>query len=225
MDAKLVLLGSDLKASEFRLRLPAVLGRGKDATLPVASAQVSRKHCEVTVRNSRLFVRDLGSMNGTFVGNKRVEGEVLLPSGELLTIGNVTFRVEYEAALDLYPPATDEASNSPAQFSQSAGPDASTLVELASLPGDLNPLSDEALRAAADVDLETFTGFGPGKSGDGDTTYETDLRGQLAAMRPAASDSPPEARLADPADDLLPPRADTTPMDDALQAFLRQQGK
>ena len=44
--------------------------------------------------NGRLRVNDLGSLNGTFVGKNRVE-ESELASGDLLTIGAVTFRAVY----------------------------------------------------------------------------------------------------------------------------------
>jgi hypothetical protein len=42
------------------------------------------------------MVRDLGSLNGTFVNNQRIT-EAPLPAGELLTVGTVTFRAMYDA--------------------------------------------------------------------------------------------------------------------------------
>ena len=42
------------------------------------------------------MVRDLGSLNGTFVNNERITESALGP-GELLTVGTVTFRAVYEA--------------------------------------------------------------------------------------------------------------------------------
>jgi hypothetical protein len=44
-----------------------------------------------------LWVRDLGSLNGTYVNNQKVT-ETELPPNELLTIGTVTFRAMYEPA-------------------------------------------------------------------------------------------------------------------------------
>ena len=41
-----------------------------------------------------IMVRDLGSMNGTFVGGQRVQTAPVM-SGELLTVGSVTLRVMY----------------------------------------------------------------------------------------------------------------------------------
>ena len=58
---------------------------------------VSRQHCELYESAGQLMVRDLGSLNGTFVNNQRVT-ESPLPAGELLTVGTVTFRAVYEAA-------------------------------------------------------------------------------------------------------------------------------
>ena len=42
-------------------------------------------------------MRDLESLNGTFVGSDRVD-EAVLHSGDLLTVGTVTFRAIYDDA-------------------------------------------------------------------------------------------------------------------------------
>ena len=57
---------------------------------------VSRNHCELFESDGKLMVRDLGSLNGTFVNNERITESPLAP-GELLTIGTVTFRAVYDA--------------------------------------------------------------------------------------------------------------------------------
>jgi pSer/pThr/pTyr-binding forkhead associated (FHA) protein len=56
---------------------------------------VSRQHCELFELNGQLMVRDLGSLNGTFVNNQRITESPLAPN-ELLTVGTVTFRAVYE---------------------------------------------------------------------------------------------------------------------------------
>jgi pSer/pThr/pTyr-binding forkhead associated (FHA) protein len=95
MDAKLVVVGGDVKATEVKLKLPAVIGRGREATLTLPHPLVSRKHCEIFESNGYLVVRDMGSLNGTFVNNERIT-ETVLPPGDLLTLGTVTFRAVYE---------------------------------------------------------------------------------------------------------------------------------
>ena len=106
MEAKLVVVGGDAKMKEIRLKLPAIVGRGKGSTLKLPHALVSRQHCEIFEANGKLMVRDLGSLNGTFINNQRIT-EAELPAGELLSIGTVTFRAVYELDENQVPPATD----------------------------------------------------------------------------------------------------------------------
>src|SRR5262245_50151594 len=97
LDAKLVVVGGDVKTTEIKLRLPSVIGRGKSAGIVLPHPLVSRQHCELFESDGQLMVRDLGSLNGTFVNNERIT-ESPLASGELLTVGTVTFRAVYEPA-------------------------------------------------------------------------------------------------------------------------------
>jgi hypothetical protein len=60
---------------------------------------VSRKHCEVFEKEGQLFVRDLGSLNGTYVDNHKIESEHVLAPDHLLTLGTVTFRAVYEPTM------------------------------------------------------------------------------------------------------------------------------
>ena len=92
--AKLVVVGGDTKYKQIELRFPAVIGRNKDCDIVLRHALVSRRHCEISASDSALTVRDLGSLNGTFIGRERVTERIIQP-GELLTIGTVTFRAVY----------------------------------------------------------------------------------------------------------------------------------
>ena len=100
LEAKLVVVGGDAKSSEVRLKLPTVIGRGKEVGLTVPHALVSRRHTEVFERDGKLFVRDLGSLNGTFVNNLKIDGEKMLGPNQLLTLGNITFRAVYEVSAE-----------------------------------------------------------------------------------------------------------------------------
>jgi len=101
LDARLVVVGGEADAREIRLKLPSTFGRGRDATITLGHPLVSRQHCELYEQNGMLMVRDLGSLNGTFVGNRRVT-EAELPPGELLTVGAVTFRAVYGEMPELF---------------------------------------------------------------------------------------------------------------------------
>jgi pSer/pThr/pTyr-binding forkhead associated (FHA) protein len=94
----LKVVGGELESSEIQLGLPAIIGRAQDVAVTLAHPLVSRHHCELRAENGQLWVRDLGSLNGTFVGSQRIVEAVLKPGG-LLTIGTVTFRALYEAVV------------------------------------------------------------------------------------------------------------------------------
>ncbi len=91
---KLKVVGGDLEMTEVTLNLPATLGRAPDVALSLMHPLVSRHHCELFLVEGNVHVRDLGSLNGTFVGSQRIDESLLRP-GDLLTVGTVTFRADY----------------------------------------------------------------------------------------------------------------------------------
>ncbi|MGH7135055.1 MAG: FHA domain-containing protein, partial [Pirellulales bacterium] len=95
MEAKLVVVGGKANKSEVKLKLPAMIGRSRDADITVSHASVSRHHCLVYELDGALVVRDNGSLNGTVIDGQRVK-EALLKPGQSLTIGPLTFRADYE---------------------------------------------------------------------------------------------------------------------------------
>jgi pSer/pThr/pTyr-binding forkhead associated (FHA) protein len=94
MQAKLVVVQPALQPGEYEVTLPVTIGRGHEAGLQLPYALISREHCELFEDRGRLFVRDLNSLNGTFVGGQRIDTSPL-HAGELLTIGTVTLRAVY----------------------------------------------------------------------------------------------------------------------------------
>lgn len=106
LNAKLVVVGGDAFQDEIQLSLPVVIGRGVDVDLALSDELISRKHAEIYEKEGQLFVRDLGSRNGTFVNNRKIQGDSPLDPEELLTLGTITFRAIYERLL----PANDVAA-------------------------------------------------------------------------------------------------------------------
>jgi hypothetical protein len=98
VEAKLVVVSGDTQARQYDLQLPTVIGRSRTTDLRVAHPLVSRQHCEIYESNGVLMVRDLGSLNGTFIGQTRIaEGATPVKPGDLLSVGPVTFRAVYRA--------------------------------------------------------------------------------------------------------------------------------
>lgn len=64
------------------------LGREGENEFLVPHPSVSRHHCEVWLTDEAVLVRDLGSRNGTFVNDERVE-EAQIFTGQTLRVGDV----------------------------------------------------------------------------------------------------------------------------------------
>jgi pSer/pThr/pTyr-binding forkhead associated (FHA) protein len=76
----------------FALTGSMIMGRQPDCDIAIASDEVSRRHARLTVRADGVAVDDLGSANGTFVNDKRVQSAVLR-SGDELRLDTVRFQL------------------------------------------------------------------------------------------------------------------------------------
>jgi predicted component of type VI protein secretion system len=113
----------DSKDKEFKLALPAKIGRGQEAKLKLVHPLVSRMHCEIYEQGDQLMVRDMASLNGTFVDDERVVDEMVLPSGCRLTVGSANFKVLYGADYDRPLPAERTAkSDAPTKLADETVP-------------------------------------------------------------------------------------------------------
>ena len=88
-----------LIAETWRLPLRSgetMLGREGDGVVPLPSPSVSRQHAALIMEGTAARLRDLGSKNGTFVDEMRVEGPTALRDGARLRFG--TLQVIYRLA-------------------------------------------------------------------------------------------------------------------------------
>lgn len=85
--AILVLRGGEGEGDHYVLSSPLTnIGRHAESDISLDDITVSRRHCEITSENSRFVVRDAGSLNGTYVNQKRVD-MIELTQGDELQIG------------------------------------------------------------------------------------------------------------------------------------------
>jgi predicted component of type VI protein secretion system len=101
MDVKLVVTGGSTKAQVIQLHsAETIIGRQRGCDIRIPSARVSRRHCRLIFRDNGLTVVDLVSSNGTYLNNVAVEGQELVRPGDQLSVGPVTFRVEYQLTIN-----------------------------------------------------------------------------------------------------------------------------
>ncbi len=80
----LVVRSGDLTGARFTLSKPITrIGRGPDSDILFDDITVSRSHAEVFINEGGLFVRDLGSLNGTYVNRVIIEKASLVHGDEL----------------------------------------------------------------------------------------------------------------------------------------------
>lgn len=67
------------------------VGRGQESSIFLDDVTVSRKHAEIVHGNSGYRIRDVGSLNGTYVNRVRVDA-VDLRNGDEIQVGKYRFR-------------------------------------------------------------------------------------------------------------------------------------
>src|SRR5688572_11461977 len=78
-----------------------IVGRQEGCDLRLAEGKASRRHAKVGPSDDGLWVEDLGSANGTFVNNVRVQTRMQLRSGDRLRFDIEEFDVHLPAAARL----------------------------------------------------------------------------------------------------------------------------
>jgi pSer/pThr/pTyr-binding forkhead associated (FHA) protein len=79
--------------------LRLVIGRSPDCELVIDDPAVSNQHAVIHWNGTAGVLIELGSSNGTFVNNQRVQGERPLVSGDQLAFGRSHFVYHLAASL------------------------------------------------------------------------------------------------------------------------------
>jgi adenylate cyclase len=70
------------------------LGRHPNNSIQLLDKIVSKEHCIIEQRGDHYVLRDLGSLNGTFINNERVRGEAPLKHGDEIALGSTRGRFD-----------------------------------------------------------------------------------------------------------------------------------
>lgn len=160
-----------------------VIGRKVNCDLRIPLTAVSRQHCELSVKDGKVSVKDLGSSNGTYHNAVRVQ-EASLTAGDELVVGPVvfTFIVDGQPE-DIKPVKTivkNDSSGSHGAVAQAGSPPAQAAaadvdIELSSSDDiDLPDLvEDEGEASSIELDDDPITAL-ESLAGSGDDSDEFD---------------------------------------------------
>ena len=94
---------------------PSSVGRSPECTLvmPPDNTAVSAVHAEFRVRNGALFVRDLGSSNGTFLDDRRITSWTRVSVGSKVRLGRHGPLLHHPASAEALAPARPASTMGP----------------------------------------------------------------------------------------------------------------
>jgi len=142
------------KSRTYDVDLPIVIGRGQRASFRIPHGQISRRHCELLESKGSVFIRDLGSTNGTMMKSTMLPSKtkVPVPSGSVIKLGELAFRVQYAETSNGQGKAIIEDSFEEAIDFLEAEPEGETVEAFAE--ADVDPSEDKLLEVESiDDDL------------------------------------------------------------------------
>ena len=94
-EACLIIIRGSPQGHRFFLTVPEMtVGRDPSADISVADQGISRKHAKLTKEDGKVRLTDLGSSNGTFINDKKINSgdSVLLAKEDMIKLGNTIFK-------------------------------------------------------------------------------------------------------------------------------------
>ncbi|MGF1467203.1 MAG: adenylate/guanylate cyclase domain-containing protein [Sandaracinaceae bacterium] len=124
--SRLTIIGPEGR-QDVELAAHNTLGRHPNNTVQVLDRIVSKEHCHLDLVDGRYLLRDLGSLNGTYVNGERITERPLSPGDEIM-LGST--RIIFDA------------DRAPPRGAAPAAPEAPPMFEAESLPASEGPPAD-----------------------------------------------------------------------------------
>lgn len=125
--AYLSLMLDDREVRKFALHKDGIvtIGRAQDNDIVINNLALSRRHAQVEFIDGAYEIVDLGSQNGVYSGNERVNGAKRLEDKETISLGTYKFAFHLEASdqpRDSEPRDASETQRLPETQDQAVGP-------------------------------------------------------------------------------------------------------
>ncbi len=125
------------------------LGRHPNNTIQLLDKIVSKEHCILEFRDGRFLLRDLGSLNGTYINGERVRGEAFLKHGDEIALGSTRARYDDGSGVPLpLPPVSPGAVQNPSPGGWGPQPGMSQGAHPMTVPQQAIPYPSQGMQAA-----------------------------------------------------------------------------
>lgn len=92
--SQLVVTEGGLRGTRIGLTgAPVLIGRANDSTLVLTDDYASTRHARISLQDGMWVVEDLGSTNGTYLGQRKLDGPVPMEVGVPLRIGKTVLEL------------------------------------------------------------------------------------------------------------------------------------
>ena len=81
------------ETTTVRLTGPTEIGRGDGCAIRLQDTYVSQMHARLADRDGSWYVEDLGSTNGTYLNDRRVEAPVEVRAGDVVRVGKTVLEL------------------------------------------------------------------------------------------------------------------------------------
>src|SRR5687767_6143373 len=115
--ARIVIIGPEGR-QEVALQAHNSLGRHPNNTIQVLDRIVSKEHIHINLVGNDYVLKDLGSLNGTYVNGERISERVLADQDEI-TLGAT--RIIFQGEAPRVPTATDSGSTGTSRVTMTPG--------------------------------------------------------------------------------------------------------
>jgi predicted component of type VI protein secretion system len=161
MQARLKVLHDKANVKQVRLLPVTLIGRSTDCNLKIASSQVSRNHCRITLGDDAVYVEDLGSANGTLVDGQALPAHqpTSISPGAHLVVGPAEFLIDFTGptsptmvlpgmnglmspslpSTEVIAPNMARAEQATSEIAQAASPAQATPAEIPYMEGPTGP--------------------------------------------------------------------------------------
>ncbi len=101
MTWKLHSITDELTGQDINIERDMLVGRHQDADIVLQSAEISRRHAALLLKENQLWVQDLNSSNGTYVNKVRIQHETALVDKDIVQFASLQFAVMHSAAAEM----------------------------------------------------------------------------------------------------------------------------